>query len=64
MRIAPDRLRQLVSQILTRGGSEPAEAQLVAGHLVDANLAGHDSHKMGLTPRRAQPPTSRRASGL
>jgi hydroxycarboxylate dehydrogenase B len=50
MRIAPDRLRQLASQILTRGGSEPAEAQLVAGHLVDANLAGHDGHGVGLIP--------------
>ena len=50
MRIAPDRLRQLVTQIIARGGSEPAEAQLVAGHLVDANLAGHDSHGVGLIP--------------
>ena len=50
MRLAPDRLRHLVTQILARGGSEPAEAELVAGHLVDANLAGHDSHGVGLTP--------------
>src|SRR5215470_2516062 len=50
MRIAHDRLRQLVSTILGRGGSEPAEADLVAGHLVDANLAGHDSHGVGLIP--------------
>jgi uncharacterized oxidoreductase len=49
MRVAADRLRQLVATILGRGGSEPAEASLVAGHLVDANLAGHDSHGVGLT---------------
>ena len=50
MRIAHARLRQLVSTILGRGGSEPTEAALVAGHLVDANLAGHDSHGVGLIP--------------
>ena len=48
MRVAADRLRQLVATILGRGGSEPAEADLVAGHLVDANLAGHDSHGVSL----------------
>lgn len=50
MRVSPDRLRQLTATILARGGSEPAEADLVAGHLVDANLAGHDSHGVGLIP--------------
>src|SRR5262250_2601892 len=50
MRIAHDRLRQLVSTILGRGGSEPSEADLVAEHLVDANLAGHDSHGVGMVP--------------
>src|SRR5678815_544037 len=48
MRVAADRLRQLVATSLGRGGSEPAEADLVAGHLVDANLAGHDSHGVSL----------------
>src|SRR4026207_711627 len=48
MCVAADRLRQLVATILGRGGSEPAEADLVAGHLVDANLAGHDSHGVSL----------------
>src|SRR6476661_726599 len=51
MRVAADRLRQLVATILGRGGSEPAEADLVAGHLVDANLAGHDSHGVSLIPQ-------------
>ena len=50
MRIAPDRLRQITALIIGRGGSEPAEADLVAGHLVDANLAGHDSHGVSLIP--------------
>jgi uncharacterized oxidoreductase len=50
MRIVPARLRRLTATILARGGSEPAEADLVAGHLVDANLAGHDSHGVGLIP--------------
>jgi uncharacterized oxidoreductase len=50
MRVAPDRLRRLTAAIIARGGSEPAEAELVATHLVDANLAGHDSHGVGLIP--------------
>ncbi|HEY7652960.1 MAG TPA: malate/lactate/ureidoglycolate dehydrogenase [Methylomirabilota bacterium] len=50
MRVAPDRLRKMTAAIIARGGSEPAEADLVAGHLVDANLAGHDSHGVGLIP--------------
>ena len=50
MRIPSDRLRRLTATILARGGSEPAEADLVAAHLVDANLAGHDSHGIGLIP--------------
>jgi uncharacterized oxidoreductase len=50
MRIPSDRLRRLTATILARGGSEPAEADLVAAHLVDANLAGHDSHGVGLMP--------------
>jgi uncharacterized oxidoreductase len=32
------------------GGSAPAEAELVADHLVAANLAGHDSHGVGMIP--------------
>ena len=50
MRVAPDRLRTITAEIIGRGGSEPAEAELVAGHLVDANLAGHDSHGVSLIP--------------
>src|SRR5437016_6191213 len=32
------------------GGSAEAEADLVAEHLVAANLAGHDSHGVGMMP--------------
>ena len=50
MRVPADRLRRLTATIIARGGSELAEADLVAGHLVDANLAGHDSHGVSLIP--------------
>ena len=43
-------LHRLVSEIVRRGGSERAEADLVADHLVAANLAGHDSHGAGMIP--------------
>jgi uncharacterized oxidoreductase len=32
-------------------GSEPTEARLAAEHLIGANLAGHDSHGIGMVPR-------------
>src|SRR5260370_39495803 len=50
MAVPPDRLRRPTAPISARGGSEPAEADLVAGHLVGANLAGHDSHGVSLIP--------------
>ena len=43
-------LRRLVAAILERCGSASAEARLVADHLVEANLMGHDSHGVGLLP--------------
>jgi uncharacterized oxidoreductase len=45
-----DRLRTLTSAILQSGGSAAQEADLVADHLVQANLAGHDSHGVGMIP--------------
>jgi uncharacterized oxidoreductase len=36
--------------MMQAGGSAPAEAELVADHLVAANLAGHDSHGVGMMP--------------
>lgn len=43
-------LRDFAVRIFTAGGSEPAEAEIVAGHLVEANLRGHDSHGVGMIP--------------
>jgi len=51
MLIKEDSLRAIVAEILRRGGSENAEADLVSRHLVDANLAGHDSHGVGMIPK-------------
>lgn len=50
VRLTADRLRRLGSAILKSGGSADAEADLVADHLVQANLAGHDSHGVGMIP--------------
>ncbi len=50
MKIAHDRLRIAIQHLIEHGGSETAEATLVADHLVDANLAGHDSHGIGMLP--------------
>ena len=48
--ISAPRLRALVSAILQAAGSAPDEAGIVAAHLVDANLVGHDSHGVGMLP--------------
>jgi uncharacterized oxidoreductase len=49
-RFRHDALLKLGSEIFRRGGSDAAEADLVIGHLVSANLAGHDSHGVGMIP--------------
>jgi uncharacterized oxidoreductase len=43
-------LRRLVERIFAAGGSDAEEAGIIAGHLVEANLRGHDSHGVGLIP--------------
>jgi uncharacterized oxidoreductase len=43
-------LRAVTHLIATRMGSEDTEAAQVADHLVRANLAGHDSHGVGMLP--------------
>ena len=48
--LTPDRLRAVISLIVRRMGSSDAETQEVADHLVRANLAGHDSHGVGMLP--------------
>ena len=45
-----DRLRALCARILVAAGAAPGDARVVADHLVDANLAGHDSHGAGMLP--------------
>jgi uncharacterized oxidoreductase len=50
MRHRPDRLSAIGATIIAAGGSRAEEARLVADHLVDANLAGHDSHGIGMVP--------------
>jgi len=39
-----DALRTFAASVFCAAGSADAESQLVGDHLVDANLAGHDSH--------------------
>jgi hydroxycarboxylate dehydrogenase B len=46
----PQALHALTSLIVSRMGSAPEETQEVADHLVRANLAGHDSHGVGMLP--------------
>jgi hydroxycarboxylate dehydrogenase B len=43
-RVADAVLRPLIASLFHASGSEDDEAQTVGGHLVDANLVGHDSH--------------------
>ena len=50
VRLGADSLRRVTSAILKAGGSEDSEAALVADHLIQANLAGHDSHGVGMIP--------------
>ena len=48
MIIDHDRLRAFANRIVAAGGSSPDEAAIVADHLVEANLRGHDSHGVGM----------------
>ncbi len=49
-RIASPHLAQFVQAIWRQAGSTAREAELVADHLVQANLVGHDSHGVGMIP--------------
>jgi uncharacterized oxidoreductase len=44
-------LRRWVEQLWLAAGCSADEARLTAEHLVGANLAGHDSHGVGMVPR-------------
>ncbi len=48
MKIDHARLLALANKIVAAGGSSPTEAGIVADHLVEANLRGHDSHGVGM----------------
>jgi hypothetical protein len=37
-------LKEIIRKIFNAAGSDDSEASIVANHLVEANLAGHDSH--------------------
>ncbi len=43
-RIAAERLRDIAETMLSAAGASQSEAETVARHCVNANLAGHDSH--------------------
>ncbi|MDR3670191.1 MAG: malate/lactate/ureidoglycolate dehydrogenase [Holophaga sp.] len=45
-----EKMRQWVADLWRAAGSEDGEARLTADHLVGANLAGHDSHGVGVLP--------------
>jgi hydroxycarboxylate dehydrogenase B len=48
--IQHERLRASGARVLAAAGAREADARIVADHLVDANLAGHDSHGIGILP--------------
>ena len=50
MRIQADTLTSFVTQLFVTAGASNAFAEEVAVHLVEANLKGHDSHGVGMTP--------------
>jgi uncharacterized oxidoreductase len=45
------RLRELAVEVLVAAGAEDEGARVVADHLVDGNLTGHDSHGIGMLPQ-------------
>lgn len=48
--LSPHALKAVTHLIARRMGSDDNEAEQVADHLVRANLAGHDSHGVGMLP--------------
>lgn len=49
--VRAEALRGIVQAILERDGCDEAEARIVAHHLVEASLSGHDSHGVARVPR-------------
>jgi hydroxycarboxylate dehydrogenase B len=52
--IAHTRLHEIAERVFSAAGSEAEEARLIADHLIEANLRGHDSHGVGLIPNYLQ----------
>lgn len=50
MLIAANTLTQFVTVLFTSAGVTAENSAIVASHLVDANLKGHDSHGVGMIP--------------
>mgnify|MGYP000188612671 CR=1 FL=1 len=50
MLITTEKLQAFVESIFRAAGSNAGEAEVVAAHLVEANLTGHDSHGISLIP--------------
>jgi uncharacterized oxidoreductase len=48
--IGSEALKQVVKTIFRAAGSNERECGLLADHLVEANLKGHDSHGVGMIP--------------
>ena len=48
--IGADRLTGIARRVFAAAGSAEEEAGIIAEHLVEANLKGHDSHGVGLIP--------------
>lgn len=46
----PEALKSLITNVFARAGCGEEEAAVIADHLVEANLAGHDSHGVIRTP--------------
>jgi uncharacterized oxidoreductase len=50
IRVPIARLDGFADQVLRAAGARDTDAAIVAAHLVGANLAGHDSHGIGMLP--------------
>ncbi|MBM4203539.1 MAG: malate/lactate/ureidoglycolate dehydrogenase [Gammaproteobacteria bacterium] len=50
MLISAAKLTQFAADVFTAVGASETNARLVAEHLVEANLKGHDSHGVGMIP--------------
>ena len=47
-------LHGIASRVFEAAGSDADEARIIADHLIEANLRGHDSHGVGLIPNYLQ----------